>query len=359
MPGTALNLPTLEELYSTKLKVPLQARLTYDAGGGRREVLEAKLTEVKYDPGHKSVEKRLRLCRAPPRPLNPPKPPTSRPTRVRSRPTRARPPSRRARPSATREQPPTPATSQICGPERCSWGTSRRSCGGAAAEGGDGREEDAGRKMLARPRRRAARSKMVSPTTRTTAPPHATRRHPGLRIGSFDDVDDSETTTSCFHRKRTSDPSSITLPTSPRSKNGGTIVEDVSTSRWFRRRGRPWPRGLFVGRRRWPLRLGRRRGGRRRGPRRRGRATWPQHNSPARRTQRPRPAPPAPDRRGASPTRARPRCRLPRATACRWRRRQPASGRSDGALSRRGTLLQSNGAVDAPPHPCRGLTLEK
>ncbi|KAJ1452446.1 hypothetical protein M885DRAFT_568700 [Pelagophyceae sp. CCMP2097] len=58
MPGTALNLPTLEELYSTKLKVPLQARLTYDAGGGRREVLEAKLTEVKYDPGHKSANAR-------------------------------------------------------------------------------------------------------------------------------------------------------------------------------------------------------------------------------------------------------------------------------------------------------------
>ncbi|KAJ1450071.1 hypothetical protein M885DRAFT_622011 [Pelagophyceae sp. CCMP2097] len=60
MPGDALNSPTLDELYESKLKVPLRVRLTYDVDrdGGKREVIAAQLTEVKYDPSHKSVEKR-------------------------------------------------------------------------------------------------------------------------------------------------------------------------------------------------------------------------------------------------------------------------------------------------------------
>ncbi|KAJ1456310.1 hypothetical protein M885DRAFT_176488 [Pelagophyceae sp. CCMP2097] len=55
MPGTALNFPTLDELYELKLKAPLLVRLTYDVGVGRREVIAAQLTEVKYDPSHESV----------------------------------------------------------------------------------------------------------------------------------------------------------------------------------------------------------------------------------------------------------------------------------------------------------------
>ncbi|KAJ1452447.1 hypothetical protein M885DRAFT_619949 [Pelagophyceae sp. CCMP2097] len=58
LPGTALNFPTLDELYVSRLKVPLRVRLTYDVSGGRREVIAAQLTKVKYDPSHKSVEKR-------------------------------------------------------------------------------------------------------------------------------------------------------------------------------------------------------------------------------------------------------------------------------------------------------------
>jgi len=55
MPGMALNFPTLDELYVSKLEVPLQVLLTYDIGGGGREFIAAQLTKVKYDPSHESV----------------------------------------------------------------------------------------------------------------------------------------------------------------------------------------------------------------------------------------------------------------------------------------------------------------